>query len=84
MNKFISKDLYISSMLYSKGKEFLGVNEAGGTYWFIFDDSSATCNKLVSDYWLKKVQVDALSFVEAIRTLKSFIFAEKGADRSTT
>lgn len=83
MNKFISKDLYISSMLYCKGKEFLGVNKSDATYWFIFDDSSATCNKLVSDYWLKKVQVDALSFVEAIRTLKSFIFAERGAEKQS-
>jgi len=80
MENYLTKDLYISSMLYAKGREFIGLNKSGRSYWFIFRDNT-TCEKLVSEYWQGKVTVDALSFVEAIRTLKNFIFSESEKEK---
>ncbi len=80
MENYLTKDLYISSMLYAKKKEFIGLNKSGRSYWFIFRNNT-DCEKMVSQYWLGKVTVDALSFVEAIRTLKNFIFTESEKEK---
>jgi hypothetical protein len=75
MKNYTTKDLYIASLLYAQGKSLNGLNKDEKNYWFEFDDYDS-CNQMVSDYWKRKVQVDAKSFVEAIKNLKSMIFSE--------
>jgi hypothetical protein len=75
MKNYATKDLYIASLLYAQGKGLNRLNKDGKNYWFEFGDYDS-CNQIASDYWRKGVKIDAKSFVEAIKNLKSMIFSE--------
>lgn len=76
-NKYLTKDLYLAALLCCKSKKFIGVNKSEQSYWFVFDNYEL-CNKIVSEFWLGNVDVNAKDFVEQIRTLKTFIFSSEG------
>lgn len=73
IDSFKTRDLYIASLLYALGKNLDGTENINGVYWFSFSDFKE-CDEIVSNYWLKKIKVDGLTYVESIKTLKTMIF----------
>jgi hypothetical protein len=75
--KFLTKDLYLAALLCCMGNKFIGVNKSDRSYWFVFDNKT-WCEKMIDEYWMGSLEVNAKQFVEQIRTLKAFIFSEQG------
>lgn len=73
--KYITSDLYVSSLLRARGKELYNIQQTGKKCWFVFRDYQS-CNKLVLEHWKGNVEVNSKSFIEAIKTLKNLIFEE--------
>ena len=73
-NVYLTKDLYEASLLYSLGKRFLGLKQENNFYWFQFEDK-ASCEQIADGFWSRKINVNAKTYAEAIRTLKDRIFA---------
>lgn len=74
MKNYQTSDFYIASFLYAKGIPFVGLNKANKSYLFIFKNAE-DCNKLALQQYQGKADVNARSFIEAIKTLKSLIFS---------
>jgi len=76
MNKdvYLTKDLYEAALLYSLDKKFLGLKQDNGFYWFQFENKS-DCEQVADGFWCKRINVNAKTYAEAIRSLKDRIFS---------
>lgn len=75
-DQFITKDLYLAGLLYAKNIKLEKVNRNGKLCWFVFNNKSL-CEELQQQFFNKAVDVNAKDYVNALRTLKDLIFAEK-------
>lgn len=75
-NTLVTKDLYLSALLYAKGAKLLKVNRQGRVCWFIFGNK-ALCEQYQQQYFAKAVDVNAKDYTDALRTLKDLVFAEE-------
>jgi len=73
---FETKDLQIASLLYAVGTPFVRVHRDRGVCWFIFENK-ADCDRLQRQYYARSAPIDALTFADAMRTLKDMIFSTK-------
>ncbi len=74
---YSSRDLGESAFLYASGVKISKIKqETGGVIWFVFHDRKK-CLELTDSFWKKDVCIDALTFSEALKTLKSIIFKKK-------
>lgn len=72
--KYKTKDLYEASLIYAKRSgDFIGLEEDGRDYLFVFDNESI-CRDLAKQYYARKVTVDAKNYSDSIRTCKDLIF----------
>jgi hypothetical protein len=70
--KFKTNDFYQSAILRAAGKELESLdNQAGKFVTFVFKDSNEDCTQIISDYWDKKLRLDARTLVETINELKT-------------
>lgn len=67
-------DFYQAVVLKSLGFLLLGLEKIDErTYSFVFDDSNATATTIVSQYWDRKIKIEARNFVGNINELKTRI-----------
>lgn len=74
-NTFVTKDLYLGALLYAKGAKLQKINRQGRVCWFVFDNKPL-CESYRQEFITKTIDVNAMSYIEALRTLKDFVFAE--------
>lgn len=72
-DRYLTKDLHLGAMLYSKGIPFVGVNRQGKLCWFVFE-KPGQCEELERGYYSKSVEVVAKEYADALRTLKDLVF----------
>lgn len=75
-NTLVTKDLYLSALLYAKGVKLQGVNRQGRVCWFVFEDKEFS-EQLRQKFITKTVEVNAKDYADALRTLKDLVFAEE-------
>lgn len=77
--EYKTKDLYEAAFLFNKGFDLLHIDKEGRICWFIFKDDFGTLNASdqAQKFWNKEAIVDAKSYVDAIRNLKSRIFSKQ-------
>lgn len=74
-NSFVTKDLYLSALLYAKGLKLQKVNRQGRVCWFVFEDKEFS-EQLRQKFITKEIDVNAKEFTEALRTLKDLVFEQ--------
>lgn len=74
-NLFVTKDLYLSALLYAKGIRLQKIDRQGRVCWFIFEDKNQS-QLLYQKFIDKAVDVNAKDYTDALRTLKDLVFAE--------
>ncbi|OGG13785.1 hypothetical protein A2773_01525 [Candidatus Gottesmanbacteria bacterium RIFCSPHIGHO2_01_FULL_39_10] len=74
-NSFVTKDLYLSALLYAKGVKLQKIDRQGRVCWFVFEDKSQS-EQLRQKFITKSIDVNARDFTDALRTLKDLVFAE--------
>ena len=75
-NHFRSKDLSESSFLFASGLRLIKTDNENGTIWFVFENKDK-CERLSLDFWSKQANVNAMAYVDALRTLKALIFRKR-------
>ncbi|MDP2672153.1 MAG: DUF5659 domain-containing protein [Candidatus Daviesbacteria bacterium] len=75
-NTFVTKDLYLSALLYAKGVKLQKVDRQGRICWFVFEDKSQG-EQLRQKFITKTIDVNAKDYTDALRTLKDLVFAEE-------
>lgn len=74
-NSFITKDLYLSALLYAKGVKLQKIDRQGRVCWFVFADKDLG-QELQQKFIAKTVDVNAKEYTDALRTLKDLVFAD--------
>ncbi len=75
-NTYKVKDLYLSAYIYASQKPLLRVEREGSTCWFVYGDK-ASCEALASAYWANTAVGNVKAIVDAIRSLKDLVFAQR-------
>lgn len=75
MDNYELKDLYLSSLLYSEGIKFIGINKRNNVCWFVFEDKKK-CEEIIQLYWKNELTGKIKAFTDAIRTLKDMIYSQ--------
>ena len=82
-----TKDLYEASFLYASQAKLANINnpsENFRSFWFVFEDHDK-CVELLTAYWQKSAPIDAKTFVDSIRNIKSLILKYRdGASPEST
>ena len=73
-NRFRSKDLYLAGLIYAKGIKLSGVVREGSVCFFEFE-KPMKCMELQQKFFSRSVNVNAKEYSDALRTLKTLIFA---------
>ena len=74
--KFKTTNLYEAGYIYaSASQNFEGVEPDGRDFSFVFNNQSNQCDKLSANYFSRGADVDALTYADAIKTLKDIIFS---------
>lgn len=74
MDKFYTKSLSLAAAIYSLSPINLkSIHHEGAKAIFIFDKSNEI-DRAVNLFWQKKLSIDALSYFESLRYLKSRIY----------
>jgi hypothetical protein len=76
MQNYSVKDLYLASFLYAMEQELIEVKRVNGVCWFVFANRQS-CEALASQYWACKAVSGIKQYVDAIRTLKDLIYAQR-------
>jgi hypothetical protein len=71
-----TKDLGEASALITAHCRLINLETEKGFFWFMFDDPE-TCRKTSDAYWNNTLAVRAKELVDAMRSLKERVFAEK-------
>lgn len=74
---YLTKDLYVASLLYCFSKKLIRLSPIENFYWFVFE-AREECDTLIRKYYRKEISVDAKSYVEAIFAIKDRLFEAKG------
>ncbi len=74
VQEFETKDLQIAGLLYACGKPLERLNRESGVCWFFFGDKT-DCERIQRQYYARSASIDALTYADALRTLKSMIFS---------
>ncbi len=74
-NYFITKDLFLSALLYAKGVKIQRVDRKERICWFVFENKEA-CDQFQRGFITKTIEVNAKEYADAVRTLKDIVFAE--------
>lgn len=75
-NEYKTRDLHEAAFLYAKGKKLLRLEGGDREFWFIFDGVE-NCRILANSYWAREAEVVVVEYVDALRTLKDRIFAQR-------
>ena len=75
-NSFVTKDLYLSALLYAKGLKLQKVERQGRVCWFVFEDKNQS-DQLRQKFINKEIDVNAKEYTDALQTLKDLVFAEE-------
>lgn len=72
--EYKSNDLYQAVALKTAGFPLIRLERNSGRFFdFIFDDSENKAEEILTQFWAKKLQVDAKEFVENINEIKARI-----------
>lgn len=72
-------DLYYAAYLKVAGVAFRGIEREGGRVTFLFDDQGTLVMRdLRNAYFTDTAKVAPLLFVQAIKTMKSLTFSDRG------
>jgi len=81
MEKYLSKDFYLSSFLIANSCNLLDNIVEDGITIFVFE-KNYELKKLIGNYYSLKSRVEPMAYGQAIRTLKSVIHASKSNSKS--
>ncbi len=81
MEKYLSKDFYLSSFLIANSCNLLDNIVEDGVTIFVFEKNNEL-KKLIGNYYSLKSKVEPMAYGQAIRTLKSVIHASKSNAKS--
>jgi len=82
MTKFVSKDLYISSYLYSAGCKLLSHARIEGITMFSFERTKEL-ERLLEAYFSMTPSVNPLKYDQAMRTLRNLAMGPKSSSENT-
>jgi hypothetical protein len=82
MNQFVSKDLYISSYLYSANCKLLSHARIDGITMFSFERTKEL-ERLLEAYFSMSPSVNPLKYDVAIRTLRALAMGPKASIENT-
>jgi len=82
MTKFVSKDLYISSYLYSAGCKLLSHARIEGITMFSFERTKEL-ERLLEAYFSMTPSVNPLKYDQAMRTLRTLAMGPKSSGENT-
>ena len=74
-----TKDLYEAAFLYASHAKLANIDslsENSRSFWLIFEDHDR-CVELLTTYWQKNAQIDARTFVDAIRNIKTLFIRNR-------
>ena len=72
--KYETKDFYLACYLFAEGKELVQRKRNNNVTTFTFN-LSLSDEKIISDYYNRKLAVEVISFGNAIKALKSIIYS---------
>jgi hypothetical protein len=74
IHDFETKDLYFAGLLCARNEsDFYGLRKDGKIFWFLFHNKNE-CEKLQQLYFIRKAEVDARTYSDAIRMLKDSMY----------
>lgn len=77
-----TSDLYLAAYLKVAGVVLHGTEKERGRVFFLFDNlDPSTIHRLKNQYFMDQSKVSALSYAQAIKVLKSMVFAERDGNR---
>ena len=71
-----TKDLPEAAFLYASGQKLIKADFIDSKCWFFFSNKEG-CEQLVTSFWMKKAGVDALTYSEALSTLKNILYSRE-------
>jgi hypothetical protein len=72
--KYETKDFYLACYLFAEGKELVQRKRDKNVTTFTFSLSPSD-EKIINDYYNRKLAVEVISFGNAIKALKSIIYS---------
>ena len=70
-------DFYQSVLLKSVGFQLLRLERQNPRFVvFVFADPKETANKVIEEYWNRRIQVDARTLIENINELKTRLYSK--------
>lgn len=76
LNDYRTSDMYIATYL-SLSEKLTRLEPDGNHFVFVFDNLTS-CEEKVDKYWLGEATIEIKSFVNALKNIKSRVFAERG------
>lgn len=74
-DEYYVKDIGEASALLCKSAKLIRLQPDSDFYWFVFINKSF-CENVSNDYWYGKLELNAKSYNDALRTLKDRLFAQ--------
>lgn len=76
-SNYRTSDLYFAAFLKTAGVPLVGTSREGRVVFFLFEDQGAPAmGSLKTQYFMDQAKVPALSYTQAIKSLKVLIFSE--------
>ena len=73
-DEYRTKDIYLGSLL-TLFEKLIRLELGDNFFWFVFADKTS-CEIKETQFWNGEIKVEAKSFINAIKDLKSRVFAE--------
>lgn len=73
-NLYTTKDFELASILYASKQVLDSSYWQGNICYFVFEDAK-TCEAVIADYYRDSLILSPKSLMEAIKTIKSILFA---------
>lgn len=76
MKEFKLNDFYQAIILMTTGYKLLRLERENSKFaTFVFSDPEGTAEETISDYWARKISVEARSLIENINELKTRLYS---------
>lgn len=72
---FETKDQFIASILYACGQTFRSSGWRNSACYFKFENPEK-CERIVSDYYMGDLKVDAKKLFDSLQTIKGIIYGK--------
>jgi hypothetical protein len=72
-SEYMTRDMYEAAAIHAQGIPVKNVVRDGDVCYFVFDGASK-CDELAMNYRNKELVCDAKTLIEALRTMKDFIY----------